>query len=52
MSSFSIGKSIKDLTPIRDLIGEKEWMVENDKLSITLQPYDVMWLNPIILNRN
>ena len=27
-----------------DLIGEKEWIVENDKLSITLQPYDVMWL--------
>lgn len=27
-----------------DLIGEKEWIVENDKLSITLRPYDVMWL--------
>jgi sucrose phosphorylase len=35
-----------------DLIGEKEWIVENDKLSITLRPYNVMWLNPIIPNRN
>ncbi len=29
-----------------DLIGEKEWVAENRKLSITLQPYDVIWLKP------
>ena len=29
-----------------DLIGEKEYMVKNMKLSITLEPYDVIWLIP------
>ena len=31
----------------RDLITEKEWTVEGDQLSITMQPYDVIWLVPI-----
>ncbi len=30
-----------------DLIGEKEWIVENEKLSVTLEPYDVVWLKPL-----
>jgi len=30
-----------------DLINEKEWAAKNKKLSITLQPYDVVWLRPI-----
>ena len=29
-----------------DLVNEKEWKAENSSLSITLQPYDVMWLKP------
>ena len=29
-----------------DLINKKEWKTEKKKLSITLQPYDVMWLKP------
>ncbi|NIM91704.1 MAG: sugar phosphorylase [Candidatus Aminicenantes bacterium] len=29
-----------------DLISGKDWMAENQKLSITLQPYDVIWLQP------
>ncbi|UCE07967.1 MAG: alpha-glucosidase C-terminal domain-containing protein, partial [bacterium] len=29
-----------------DLISGKEWLAENQKLSITLQPYDVIWLQP------
>jgi sucrose phosphorylase len=30
-----------------DLVSEKEWKAENSILSITLQPYDVMWLKPL-----
>jgi sucrose phosphorylase len=30
-----------------DLVNEKEWKAENSALSITLQPYDVMWLKPL-----
>jgi sucrose phosphorylase len=30
-----------------DLVNEKEWESENSTLSITLQPYDVMWLKPL-----
>jgi sucrose phosphorylase len=30
-----------------DLINKKEWKTEKKKLSITLQPYDVMWLKPV-----
>ncbi len=29
-----------------DLIREKEWIATNTKLSIVLQPYDVVWLKP------
>jgi sucrose phosphorylase len=29
-----------------DLLGEKEWITAGDKISITLQPYDVVWLKP------
>jgi len=29
-----------------DLIGEKAFLAENQKLRITLQPYDVIWLQP------
>ncbi len=29
-----------------DMIGEKEYIVKNMKLSITLEPYDVIWLIP------
>ncbi len=31
----------------RDLITEKEWTVEKDQLSITMHPYDVIWLMPV-----
>ncbi len=30
-----------------DLIGEKEWIVENERLSVTLEPYEVVWLKPL-----
>ncbi|MBE9581547.1 MAG: alpha-glucosidase C-terminal domain-containing protein, partial [Proteobacteria bacterium] len=30
-----------------DLVSEVEWMAEDEKLYITLQPYDVIWLEPI-----
>jgi sucrose phosphorylase len=30
-----------------NLLSEKEWNAENGKLSISLQPYDVMWLKPL-----
>ena len=29
-----------------DLVGTKQWRAENQKLNITLQPYDVAWLIP------
>jgi sucrose phosphorylase len=29
-----------------DLLSEKEWKAENKKLSVTLQPYDIIWLKP------
>jgi len=29
-----------------DLLGEKTLLAENQKLHITLQPYDVIWLQP------
>lgn len=29
-----------------DLVSEQEWKAEEKKLSITLQPYDVIWLKP------
>jgi sucrose phosphorylase len=29
-----------------DLIGQKEWVATNAKLSIVLQPYDIVWLKP------
>jgi len=29
-----------------DLVSEKEWVAENKKLTITFQPYDVVWLKP------
>ena len=29
-----------------DLLSEKEWKAEGKELSITLQPYDVIWLKP------
>lgn len=29
-----------------DLVGEKEWKAGNDKLSVTLQPYQIIWLKP------
>ena len=30
-----------------DLVCEKEWEAKNSTLSITLLPYDVMWLTPL-----
>lgn len=27
-----------------DLIGEEEWLAQDDSISVTLQPYDVIWL--------
>jgi len=30
-----------------DLINEKEWVVDNERLTVELQPYDVIWLKPI-----
>ncbi len=35
-----------DETRWYDLLSDKEWAVENKKLSITLEPYGVMWLMP------
>jgi sucrose phosphorylase len=29
-----------------DLLGEKEWTAKNARLSVTFQPYDVIWLKP------
>jgi len=30
-----------------DLVSDMEWMTEDDILHITLQPYDVIWLEPV-----
>lgn len=30
-----------------DLVGEREWEAEDNKLSITLKPYDIIWLKPL-----
>ena len=30
-----------------DIVSEMEWMAENQKLYITMQPYDVIWLTPL-----
>jgi sucrose phosphorylase len=30
-----------------DLLGKKEWQAARNKLTITLQPYDLMWLKPL-----
>ena len=30
-----------------DLVSGMEWIAENEKLFITLQPYDVIWLEPL-----
>jgi sucrose phosphorylase len=30
-----------------DLISGKKWLVENQKLYVTMQPYDVIWLKPV-----
>lgn len=35
-----------DETRWYDLVSGMEWMAENEKLFITLQPYDVIWLEP------
>ena len=38
-----------------DLLGEKEWTAKNARLSVTFQPYDVIWLKPqseVEKNRN
>jgi sucrose phosphorylase len=29
-----------------DLIGEKDWIAEQNKITVRLQPYDVIWLKP------
>ncbi len=29
-----------------DLVSKMEWMAENRRLSLTLQPYDILWLTP------
>ena len=29
-----------------DLIGEKDWIAKDNKITVTLQPYDVIWLKP------
>ena len=30
-----------------DLVNKKEWQAKNKKLSITFEPYDVIWLKPV-----
>lgn len=30
-----------------DLVSSMEWMAENQGLFITMQPYDVIWLEPL-----
>jgi len=29
-----------------DLLGDKVWIADEDKISVTLEPYDVIWLKP------
>jgi glycosidase len=29
-----------------DLLTEKDWIAERDRISVTLEPYDVIWLKP------
>ena len=29
-----------------DLLAEKDWIAEKNKISVTLEPYDVIWLKP------
>jgi sucrose phosphorylase len=30
-----------------DLTGKTEWTAENERLSVTFQPYDIIWLKPL-----
>jgi glucosylglycerate phosphorylase len=30
-----------------DLVGKKEWKAEDNKLSLTLKPYQIIWLKPV-----
>jgi sucrose phosphorylase len=36
-----------DETKWQDLISNKEYIAENQKIAITMQPYDVIWLQPV-----
>jgi len=30
-----------------DLVNKKEWQAKNKKLSVSFEPYDVVWLKPV-----
>jgi hypothetical protein len=34
-----------------DLINENEWVAEEDKLKVTLEPYDLVWLKALSESR-
>jgi len=47
LSSPSIFGTLKNKTLWYDIVSGMEWMEEEKKLNITLQPYDVVWLKPL-----
>jgi sucrose phosphorylase len=34
-----------------DLLSENEWMTEEEKLKVTLEPYDIIWLKPLAASK-
>ena len=52
-NSHSIRCATPDDTYWYDLIGKRGWRVKQQKLSLVLQPYDIVWLIPFVeLERN
>ena len=43
----NIGQALCQTEILYDVVSEMEWMVLNDKIFLSLNPYDVMWLIPI-----
>ena len=52
-NSNSISCATPDDTYWYDLVGQRGWRVQAQKLSLVLQPYDIVWLIPFVeLERN
>ncbi|MEA3478761.1 MAG: hypothetical protein U9R60_11315 [Bacteroidota bacterium] len=44
---ISLSELNVEQTRWHDLLGEKEWAVDNEKLTVVLQPFDVVWLKAV-----